>query len=365
MVSNAFGPYAGFLLGWTDWLGNCAAASLKAVVLMEYLALLDPGLRPLMVPGALLINSAFAVLQLAGVRAGGRVFQVASACFALILVGFSLALLFGDAPAAAPGAASNVIHTAPTWAHYGIVIAGVVFTYDGWVGASYYSGEVVGGGRAAALGSLRGVLLVIGLYLLLNGLLVANVPLAALQGNELALAGALDFLYGQGSGTFIILAAVFILTAHQNVQYMAASRVLYALSVDGLGTRKATGVSENGSPTGAVLLSWALMSALILAGGFRFLLNMCALLFMVGYVAMVLGVFRMRSRAPDLQRPYTARGFPATGLVCLVGWIVIAVFVGIMDLKSSAWSLALAAISAPVYLWLRSRRAVAQPARVG
>src|SRR5512134_1243663 len=40
LVANAFGPYPGFLLGWTDWLANCASSALKAVVLMEYAALL-------------------------------------------------------------------------------------------------------------------------------------------------------------------------------------------------------------------------------------------------------------------------------------------------------------------------------------
>jgi APA family basic amino acid/polyamine antiporter len=357
LIANAFGPYPGFLLGWTDWLGNCAAAALKAVVLMEYAALLVPELRPFIIVGALLINGAFALLQMGGVRLGGRIFQVAAAVFVLILLSVSVSLLFGNPePLPTSQVASNIIHTAPTWAHYGIVVAAIVFTYDGWVGASYYSGEVVGGARSAAIGSIKGVLIVIALYLLLNGLLAVNVPLAVLDGQELALAGALDYLYGAGAGTFIILAALVILLAHQNVQYMGASRALYALSMDGLGSRRATGVSQRGTPTGAVLTSWGLMALLILAGGFEFLLNMATLLFIAGYVAMVLGVFRMRRKAPGLERPYRAWGFPLTGVFCGVGWIAIAAFVGLMDLQSAAYSLALTALSVPLFLLLRSRR---------
>ena len=367
LVANAFGPYPGFLLGWTDWLANCASSALKAVVLLEYAALLLPELRPYVVPGAMAVNSGFALLQLGGVRLSGRIFQAAAVVFCLILLSVSASLLFGDAATVKPAAeASNIIRTAPTWAHYGIVAAAIVYTYDGWVGASYYSAEVAGGARSAALGSIRGVLIVIGLYLLLNGLLVANVPLAALDGHELALAGALDYLFGEGAGSFIIIAALVILLAHQNFLYMSCPRILYALSADGLGSRRATAVSDRGTPTGALLLSWGLMTLLIVAGGFEFLLNMAALLFMVGYVAMVLGVFRMRRRQTIVERPtvdrvgekppFRAPGFPLTGVICAIGWVAIAAFVGLMDLKSSAWSLGLAEISVPVFLWLKRRR---------
>ena len=361
MIANAFGPYPGFLIGWTDWLSQCATASLKAVVLMEYVALLVPGMSPWVVPGAIAVNSLFALFQLAGVRLSGGLFQVAATVFGLILIAVSFSLLFGDGGGMQDDSASRVIRTSTGWAHYGIVAAAIVFTYDGWVSASYFSSEVEGGGRSAALGSLKGVLIVIALYLLLNGLLVVNVPLAALEGSELALAGALEYLYGPGAGHFIVLAALVILAAHQNFQYMTASRTLYALSVDGLGSRRATHVGAGGNPTGAVFWSWLVMTLLILAGGFTFLLNMSALLFMVMYVALVVGVFRMRRKAPDLERPYSAWGFPVTGVVCLVGWVAIAGFVALMDIKSAAYSLALVMVSVPVFLWMKSRQRAGTP----
>lgn len=356
LVENAFGPYPGFLLGWTDWLAQCSSGALKAVVLMEYASLLMPGLAPFITPGALLITSVFALLQLGGVRFSGGILQVAATVFGLILLSVSVSLLFGDGVEPVMEGTSVVASSATGWAHYGIVAAAIVFTYDGWVGASYYSAEVKGGGRSTAIGSIRGLLIVIVLYLLLNGLLVANVPLSVLDGSELALASALEYLYGEGAGAFIIIAALFILLAHQNTQYMAASRGLYALSVDGLGSRRATGVSDKGTPTGAVFFCWLVTAFLILAGGFEFLLNMSAVLFIFGYVALMLGVFRMRRKAPDMERPFKAWGFPVTGVTCIVGWTLVALFVGLMDLESAAYSLALAALSIPAFLWLKMKR---------
>jgi APA family basic amino acid/polyamine antiporter len=357
MIAHAYGPYPGFLLGWADWLSQCAAAALKAVVLMEYAALLFPALAPFKLAGALLINSAIALLQTGGVRLSGGVFQVAAAGFAILLAAVTLAILLGgDAGAVETGGGAEVIRLSTEWAHYGLVVAAIVFTYDGWVGASYYNSEVDGGGRSAARGSVKGILLVIVLYLLLNGVLVLKIPLAALAGHELALAAALGLLYGEGAGLIITGAALFILLAHQNIQYMAASRTLYALSVDGLASRRATGVSKRGTPTGALFASWLLMAGLILAGGFEFLLNMCALLFIVLYIALVVGVFRLRRIEPDRKRPFRAWGFPVTGVVCAVGWVAVAVFVALMDPRSSLYALGLTAVSIPAYLMLRARR---------
>jgi APA family basic amino acid/polyamine antiporter len=244
----------------------------------------------------------------------------------------------------------------PGLAKYGLVAAAIVFTYDGWTGASYFGGEIKGGGRMAAVGSIRGVLIVISLYLLLNFALVFSVPLAALHGDELALAAALQFLFGDGAGVLIIFAAIFILLAHQNSQYMLNTRVLYALSCDGLGSEKATTVSDKGTPTGSLFFTWMLTMGLITAGGFDFLLNMAALLFIVMYVALILGVFRLRNREPDAERPYRAWGFPFTAYICAGFWVVVAAYMAFMDQRSTLYTLALITVSIPAFLWLKSRR---------
>ncbi|MDT8319658.1 MAG: APC family permease [Xanthomonadales bacterium] len=353
MIANAYGPYPGFLIGWTDWLSLCASSALKAVVLMEYAALLLPELKPFLVAGALAISSLFALIQLGGLRLGGAIHQFAAAVFALILLSVTVALLLGRGGA---GSEPVISGAAGGWAGYGIVAAAIVFTYDGWVSASYFSAEIEGGGRAAAIGSIKAVLIVIALYLLLNGALVFSVPLAALDGHDFALAGALEYLFGAGAGTFIVLAALFILLAHQNIHYMTASRALYALSVDDLGSRQATRVSKRGTPTGAVVFTWLMMVALILAGGFEFLLNMAAVLFIGMYLALMVGVLRLRRIRPALERPFRAWGYPFIPWLCILGWAGIAAFVGLMDPQSLLCSLLLVALSVPAYLWLRSRR---------
>lgn len=358
MVAHAYGPYPGFLIGWTDWISGCATTALKAVVLLEYLSLLLPAIEPYVTVGAVFATTCFAFLQLGGSVLGANVQKVASVGIGLIITSLAIALFFAafvnggtvDAPPQIASAAS------PGMAAIGLTVAAVVFTYDGWYAASYFSGEVKSGGRAVAVGSLQAGVIILTLYLLLNLALVLSVPLTALAGHKLALAGALDLVYGGGAGTYIIVAAVFILLAHQNLQYMMISRVLYALSIDGLGSNHVTGVNDKGTPSGAVIATWAAIIILILTGKFEFLLNLVAIMFMAMYVALIVGVFRLRRQEPATERPFRAWGFPLTGVICAAGWLAIGSFVTYTNPESALYGLLMLLISAPVYIWLKRHR---------
>ncbi|MDA0707006.1 MAG: APC family permease [Proteobacteria bacterium] len=361
MIAHAYGPYPGFLIGWTDWIANCAALSLKSVVLVEYIVLLLPSLAPYSTLLAITITSGFAMLQLGGTRLSANVQNGASIGMGLIITTLALALFYGFF---INGGSVNVPPSAsftgsPGIAAVGLTVAAVVFTYDGWVAASYFSGEVKSGGRAVAIGSLQGAAIIMLLYVLLNLALVLSVPLPALAGHKLALSGALDLVFGGGGGTFILLAAMFILLAHQNLQYMIAARILYALSTDGLGSRHATGVSDKGTPAAAVIFSWLTVVVLIVAGKFAFLLNLVTILFMAMYVALIVGVFQLRRQKPAAECPFRAWGFPATGIFCALGWLVIGLFVAYSNPDSAMYGLILVLISAPIYFWLKSRRGIA------
>jgi len=358
LVRHSYGPYPGFVIGWVDWISSCGSTALKSVVLVEYAALLVPEITPFITPLALVVNSLFAALQLGGVRMGARIQEVATVGFAMIMLSIAVALFYGFfVDGVATLETLNVAGVAPAEvAQYGLVVAAVVYTYDGWFAASNFGGEMRAGGRSTALGSIRGVLAVICIYLFLNTALVLAVPLNEIAGHDLALSGAIEIVFGNGTGTFIVIAALFILLSHHNTQYMIATRILYAMSVDGLGTDRATGVSEKGTPTGALLFSWLIMGALILAGGFVFLLSLTTFLFIVTYIATLVGVFRLRRKEPDIERPYRAWGFPGVAVFCIIAWTTLAIFIGFMEPESVAFAIGMVSISGPAYWWLKRVR---------
>ena len=363
LVAHAYGPFPGFVIGWIDWAVSCAAAALMALMAVgaaEYLTILVPALSPYITAGAVAITSIFALLQFGGVKLSAGIQQAASAFMGLLMAGLAVALFIGTSADAAPEVESSLESVSPqhSLTGLGLVIAAIVYTYDGWYAGSYFGEEIAADPRAVVVGSMQGTLLVIVLYLLLNLALVVSVPLSELVGHDLALAGALELLFGPGAGIVIIAAAILMLLAHQNLQYMLTSRVLYALSVDDLGSRHATVVSDRGTPTGAVAFSWLMITVLILAGKFEFLLNLTAALMMVTYLAMIVGVFRLRRSEPGRERPFCAWGFPATGIVCTVGWTALTLLVITTNPMAAWYGLGIVAMSAPVFLWLKRVRQI-------
>jgi len=354
LLKRSLGPYSGFLIGWVDWASYLAVIALKSIVLAEYLALLWPPLAGWETAVALSITTVFAALQVRGVVLASIVQQIAATAMGLVVIGLAMALFLAGPVAVEEAAAVNLAQ--PGLKEFGLVIAAVVFTYDGWLIPAYFGSEIKGGGRALALACIRGVLLVLVLYVLLNLALAITVPLPQLAGHELALSGALDLAWGEGSGTFVLIAAVLFLLAHQNINYMTGPRTLYAMAEDGFSTRRASAVGRHGNPVVAVFLTWAGAAALIIAGGFEFLLNLCSLFFVVLYSALLVGVLVLRHREPDAERPWRAWGHPYTTVLCLLAWTLIAVIMAVAAPQSALSAVLMTAVSIPIYLAVKHWR---------
>ena len=199
---------------------------------------------------------------------------------------------------------------------------------------------------------IRGTIIVILLYAFLVAALAWKVPLTALAGSELALATALEMVVSPVASTVVVITAIVMLVAYQNLLYMATPRILQALAVDGLAVRRAGEISEGGNPIFAVLLSWGLSVFLILIGGFEFLLYLSVFFYLFLYVLLIVGVLILRSRQPEAERPYRAWGHPWSTYAALAGWVLIAVFQAVAEIDTALYAAVFVAISWPVYLFV-------------
>jgi APA family basic amino acid/polyamine antiporter len=207
-----------------------------------------------------------------------------------------------------------------------------------------------------ARATIKGVVIVILLYVFLVAALAWKVPLASLAGKELALAGALEMVVSPLASKVVLAVAIVMLLTHQNLLYMSTPRILQALAVDGLAVRRAGEISKGGNPIFAVLLSWGFSVGLILIGGFHFLLHLSIFFYLFIYVVVIAGVIILRSRQPDADRPYRAWGYPWSAYTGLFGWLVLALFQAVNEIDTAAYAAIMVAISWPVYRYLvRSR----------
>jgi APA family basic amino acid/polyamine antiporter len=352
LIRRAYGPYPGFVIGWVDWLSFAADIALKAVVILEFVAILFPETGAWRTVLALSVTTVFAAFQLRGIALSALIQEFVTAAIGLFVVGLALLLFFVTPPDIVATTAMPAKTDLNEWS---LVIATIIFTYDGWLYASYFSGEIKGGAGAVARSCIKGVTIVIALYMLLNLALVKSVGLTALAGSDLALAHALELAFSPAAGSAVVVAAIVILFSHQNLAYMGGPRILHALAVDGFAAKRAKKIGKRGNPIFAVLVTWLLSVGLILLGGFEFLLLLSVFFYVPLYLALIIGVLILRKREPDSERPYRAWGHPYSTVVCLVGWTLITAFQAFAERETAVYAVAMVAVSWPVY-WYVTRR---------
>jgi len=347
LVRSAYGPFPGFVIGWVDWLSFVSDIALKAVVVTEFATLLIPAVGRWQTPLAIIVSSLFAVLQLRSIALGAKIQQIAAVAMVMIVLGFTLALLFAKTTVSDPG--TPILKPVGWMGPWSMVVAAIIYTYDGWLFPSYFSGEVKGGSRAVIGASIRGVVIVIVLYVFLAAVLALKVPLIKLAGSELALATALEISFSPMAAKFLLVGAIIITLAHQNLLYLSTPRILQALAVDGLAVRFAGKFSKGGNPIFAVLLSYGLSVFLILIGGFKFLLHLSVMFYVFLYSFLILGVLIIRSRQPNTERPYRAWGHPWSTYICLGIWLILALFQSIVEKDTALFAVIMVAVAWPIY----------------
>lgn len=136
---------------------------------------------------------------------------------------------------------------------------------------------------------------------------------------------------------------------------MSGPRILQALADDGFAATNAQKVGTSGNPIFAILTPWLVSVALLLVGGFEYLLLLAVFFYIPLYLALILGVLILRKRVPDTDRPYRAWGHPFSAIVCLIGWTIVTLFQAYAERETVLYAVAMVAMSWPVYQYLSRR----------
>ena len=356
-VRHALGEYAGFLVGWSDWISTCGSAAAVSMVMAEYLTELVPPLagRAAVIAAATVI--AFAVLQWRGVKWSDGAQQLTSLIKTLVLVALVAACFLVPAQGAAPAPMPAAIpHGVALFAAITIALQGVIYTYDGWNGVIYFSEEVRDPGRDIPRATILGVVAVIVIYLALNLAFLHVVPIGGMAGQTLVAGTAAGALFGPRGDTIIHIVMVLSLLSSVNALVLMASRVPYALARDRLLPAGLTGVNQGGTPTPALVAGSVISLIFIMTGTFDQVLALLAFFFVLNYLLSFTSVFVLRRREPAAPRPYRAWGYPWTTGVALVGSGAFLVSAVIGDRANSVHSIIVLALTWPLFLIIRRLR---------
>ncbi|HEY7546165.1 MAG TPA: APC family permease, partial [Blastocatellia bacterium] len=160
----ALGDYAGFIVGWSDWLSTCGTAAAVSIVIGEYLGDLVPVLSDRKVGIALAVVIIFAILQWRGIRWGSATQNITSLFKALAFIALIAACFILGGKTSTEIEPATI--AAPTFLAVILALQAVIYTYDGWTGVIYFSEEVRDTARDIPRSLFGGVLAIIGIYML-------------------------------------------------------------------------------------------------------------------------------------------------------------------------------------------------------
>jgi len=352
---RAFGDYAGFVIGICSWLGSVSAMAFGASVMSEYIALLLPATAGYEKAVAIGILLAFVAFHWLGVRSASRAQEIMSVLKAVGLLAFVIAC-FAFSPGSSAAASSDTVRPLAeggVWLGVLAALQSVFYTYDGWHTAAYFTEEDVDPSRNLPRSMISGVLLIIGIYVLVNLALLYVLPMDTLAGSKLAAADAVQLLFGPGSAQVVTFLLMISIMGIINAQIMFNPRVIFAMARDGLFFRFVTPVNAGGTPAIAVLLTALASIALILTNTYSKLSDIATFFFVLCYASGFASLIRLRQTEPGLPRPVRAWGYPFSTWTLLIASLAFLLGVVIGDLNSSIYAIGFILISYPLYWLLR------------
>jgi APA family basic amino acid/polyamine antiporter len=350
---RALGDFAGFAIGWTDWMAQCGTTAAVAIVIGEYAGELFPRWNGYTVDIAVGVTVGVALLQWRGIAWGSFVQNLTSSLKALGFVALVSGIFFLAHPMPGPPRPPELAGGLSFLVALLLALQAVIYTYDGWYGVIYFGEEVKKPGRDIPRAMIGGVLSIMGIYVLVNLALVYALPLTELSGQKLAVGTAANAVFGSHGMTIILALAILSMLSGINAYHLMASRIVYTMSRDRLFFPQVAVANKGGTPTVALFLSTVAAVAFILSGSFNFVASVLAFFFVADYAMAYAAVFILRRREPSTERPYRAWGYPwTTGLALFLSLAFLAGAIA-GDRKNSLYAVGVLALSYPLYLAFR------------
>jgi APA family basic amino acid/polyamine antiporter len=418
-LREAYSPLWGFLYGWTLFLviqtGTIAAV---AVGFARFLGVVWPTISPntwIISPialsdkyaislsmqqlVALLLILFLTALNTQGLKLGKLIQNVFTSAKMLGLAALILAGVFLGRNAAAiqtnfsglwtlhdpqtiePGAAwmkSFIPSVTAASGVFGLLIAfgvsqvGSLFSADAWNNITFTAGEVKNPRRDIPVSLAVGTAIVITLYFLANLGYLSTLTLPQIQTapDDRVATATLAAIFGKSGATLMALAIMISTFGCANGLILAGARVYYAMSQDGLFFRGIGKLNAAHVPAMGLVLQgiWAAILVLLrtrlvnaTTGAVTYgnlygvLLDYVVFAVLIFYVLTIGGVFVLRRKRPNAERPYRAWGYPVVPILYIVTALTIMLILILYQTQDTWPGLVIVLLGVPVY-WAWSRR---------
>ncbi|MGH9747187.1 MAG: APC family permease [Candidatus Acidiferrales bacterium] len=409
-LRESLGPIWGFLYGWTMLLViQTATIAAVAIAFSKFTAVMIPWFSPTdwilklgtfgpwhlwfgdLGPYNVGLNrqNLLAILSIVVVTwintRGLRVGSIVQNIFTVTKIGSLAALAFlgiwfsTDAARTAnfahfwQGASLSVLHPYPpdnpTWwigtiTLVGVAMVGSLFSMDAWNNITFIAAEVKNPSRNLPLSLATGTGIVVLLYTLANVAYLRVLPIsgdpngaaAVARGIEFAAQGRVGTAVAEvifGSAGAVVMAIAILISGFgcNNGLILSGARIYYAMAKDRLFFRSCGKVNRYHAPGAALIVQGIWCSVLCLSGTYNQLLDFLIFAVLIFYILTLGGLFVLRWKRPDMERPYRAIGYPFLPAL----YLIMAVFLEVQLLRYKpqyTWpGLIIVLLGVPVY-WL-------------
>jgi basic amino acid/polyamine antiporter, APA family len=251
---------------------------------------------------------------------------------------------------------------------------GSLFSSDAWNNITFTAGEVKNPKRNLPLSLAAGTALVTVLYLLANLAYLCLLPLEGIRHapDDRVATAAIETVF-HGAGPIIMAVAIMISTfGCDNGIILSGARVYYAMARDGLFFQQTGKLNSRGVPAVGLALQCLWACLLVLprtrlrdaATGLEHYGNLYSTLLdyvifsvLIFYVLTIAGVFVLRRKRPEAERPYRAFGYPVVPALYILAASAITLVLLFYRTETSWPGLVIVLAGIPVYfLWTRKAR---------
>ncbi len=314
----AFGPVAGFEVGWLMWLARMTALSANCNLLMEYSGYFWPGVNQgwVRIATVTLIVVSLTALNIAGVRNAALFSDVSSIAKLIPIVLFIVIGLFYLNP-------PNFTQTVqPSFGNFSQSVMLLVYAFTGFEMAMIPAGEVRDPKRNQPFAILTALAVVAVAYILIQVVCIGTLPELATSNRPLADA-ANHFLGSVGAGV-ITAGAIISILGNLTVLMLAAARLPFAIA----GQRELPQIfaathPRFRTPHAAILVTGAVMLALTLSGTFIYAVTISTIARLLAYAVTCGGLIVLRRRKTDPAEFKAPMGVTAAVLAMgLIVWLL-------------------------------------------
>ena len=250
---------------------------------------------------------------------------------------------------------------------FGAALVGSLFSSDAWNNVTFAAAEVQNPKRNLPLALLLGTGLVTLLYVLAN---VGYLNVLPMQGDphgttavargianatqDRVATAALEVVFGSAGATIMAVAILISTFGCNNGLILAGARVYYAMARDGLFFRSVGSLNARKVPAAGLIVQSVWTAFLCLTGSYGQLLNYVIFAALVFYALTTIGLFILRAKRPNAERPYRALGYPVLPAVyvALTTLVMLLILLSPSTRQDAFLGLVLVLIGIPVFfLW--------------